>query len=117
MDTEKIAQLKGAGINVDEALERFMGNEALLERFLKKFLMDDNFQKLESAIAEHDQEAAVSASHTLKGMCGNLSMTLLFDLLARQVAALRAGEWKEASELMDEISERYGRAADAIGCL
>ena len=34
------SQLIAAGIDIDDALPRFMGNEALLERFLKKFLQD-----------------------------------------------------------------------------
>ena len=37
MDSSRKAALTEAGINVDDALERFMGNEMLLERFWKKF--------------------------------------------------------------------------------
>ena len=47
MDTVKKEQLTGAGIDVDGALERLMGSETLLERFLIKFLSDPNFEKLE----------------------------------------------------------------------
>ena len=36
MDKERKTRLHGGGINVDNALERFMGNEAMLERYLKK---------------------------------------------------------------------------------
>ena len=43
-------KLMGAGIDVPVALERFMGNEALLERFLKKFLKDASYEKLVAAI-------------------------------------------------------------------
>ena len=35
MDALKKERLAAAGIDVDGALERFMGNDALLERFLK----------------------------------------------------------------------------------
>ena len=47
-------------------------------------------------MATGDKDAALAASHTLKGVCGNLSMTALFDLLTRQVAAFRAGDWEGA---------------------
>ena len=35
METAKYEKLTAAGIDVNSALERFMGNEMLLERFLK----------------------------------------------------------------------------------
>ncbi len=37
MDESRKQILISAGIDVDDALERLMGNESLLERFLKKF--------------------------------------------------------------------------------
>ena len=68
MDTVKKEQLTGAGIDVDGALERLMGSETLLERFLIKFLSDPNFEKLEHAVAAEDSQGAVHAAHTLKGV-------------------------------------------------
>ena len=38
MDTRKNERLIAAGIDTASALERMMGNEMLLERFLKRFL-------------------------------------------------------------------------------
>ena len=73
--------LSAAGININDGLERFMGNEALLTRFLKRFLEDSNYRTLLHAVSAGDQKQAMAASHTLKGICGNLSMTALFDLL------------------------------------
>ena len=35
MDQTRKARLEAGGIMVDEALERFMGNEAMLERYLQ----------------------------------------------------------------------------------
>lgn len=107
MDAWKKEALTGAGIDVEDALGRFMGNEMLFSRFLKKFTEDANYEKLSQAIAAKDAEAAVAASHTLKGVCGNLSMTKLHELLTRQVAALRGGDWETASGLMPEISQAY----------
>ena len=114
MDAWKKEALIEAGIDVDDVLGRFMGNEALLSRFLKKFLDDANYGKLLQAITERDADAAVAASHTLKGVCGNLSMTGLYDLLTRQVAALRDGNWDAAAGLMPEISQAYETIVLAI---
>ena len=89
MDERRRNRLQEAGVDVDDALERMMGSEALLERLLGKFLEDENYQKLCAALDEKRQEDAVAASHTLKGVCGNLSMPALFSLFTRQVEALR----------------------------
>lgn len=110
-------QLIEAGVDVNGALERFMGNEALLERFLKKFPQDGNYQKLCDAVKACDWDTALTASHTLKGVCGNLSITPLFDLLTNQVAALRAGDWQRAEEMMSLIAKAYTAATDAISQL
>lgn len=110
-------QLIKAGVDVNSVLERFMGNETLLERFLKKFPQDESYQKLCSAMAARDLDAAITASHTLKGVCGNLSITPLFDLLNNQVAALRSNDWQSAEEMMPQISKAYTAVSDAISQL
>lgn len=114
MQTQVKEQLEKGGIAVAGALERFMGNDILLERFLKKFLSDSNFQKLTEAAAAGDKEAALIAAHTLKGVCGNLEMTGLFELLSRQVAAFRADEWETGVSLMPKITAEYEKTAAAI---
>jgi HPt (histidine-containing phosphotransfer) domain-containing protein len=114
MDTRKNERLIAAGIDTASALERMMGNEMLLERFLKRFLDDPNFETLKRAIAENDQDAALTASHTLKGLCGNLSMTVLFALFTRQVAAFRAGDWAGAAAMMEDISAAYDQVTAAV---
>ena len=47
MDSQIKAGLMAAGVDVDEALERFMGSEAMLSRFLKKFPADQGFAPLQ----------------------------------------------------------------------
>ncbi len=107
MDEAKKNSLKKAGIQVEDALGRFMGNEKLLERFLLKFLDDRNYEQLKAAIEEKDRETELRCSHTLKGVCGNLSMTGLYDLFTRQVELMRADQWEEAEAMMPEIETVY----------
>ena len=52
MDDLRVKQLTDGGIDVNEALGRFMGNEGLLERFLKKFAEDENYEKLKEAVKD-----------------------------------------------------------------
>ena len=72
MDSSRKAALTEAGINVDDALERFMGNEMLLERFWKKFGTDKSFADLLDSVSRGDRETALRAAHTLKGVSGSL---------------------------------------------
>ena len=109
-----IQKLKDAGIDVDEALERFMGNQALMEKFLKKFPADINYTKLEEAILQENKEEALVAAHTLKGVCGNLSMQKMFELMTEQVGLFRAGEWQQATDMMPEVRAAYHNIIDAI---
>ena len=90
MTLERKNQLMAAGIQVESVLERVMGNEDLLERLLKKFPDEPHYSALCAALELGDAEQAVSAAHTLKGVCGNLSMAELYGLFTRQVDALRA---------------------------
>ena len=114
MTPEWREQLEAAGIDVASALERMMGSEALLKRLLGKFLDDPQYPALRAALEAGDMERAVSAAHTLKGVCGNLSMTELYGLFTRQVDALRAGDLPLAHGIMAEIAPAYERVMAAI---
>ena len=107
-------QLEAAGIDIESALERMMRSEALLERMMGKFLDDPQYPALRAALEAGDVERAVSAAHTLKGVCGNLSMTELYGLFTRQVDALRAGDLPLARGIMAEIAPAYERVMAAI---
>ncbi|MBP1561922.1 MAG: Hpt domain-containing protein [Oscillospiraceae bacterium] len=106
--------LKNAGIDTDSAVERFVGNEALYAKMLKKFLDDQTFAALVKAVSEGSGEAALAASHTLKGVCGNLSIERLFELFSEQVVLMRADKWDEAYAMMTEITENYTKVTEAL---
>ena len=106
--------LMDAGIDAESALNRMMGSEALLERLFRRFLEDGSFSALSAAIEAGDREGALTASHTLKGMCGNLSMDRLYSLFSGQVDLMRAGDWEEAVNLMPRIREAYDEAVSAV---
>lgn len=112
--TEEIQQLKEAGIDTDILVERFLGNVALLKKFLKKFSEDQNFGKLETAIEQGDCEEAFTAAHTLKGVTGNLSMTALYQMISEQVEFLRSGNMEEAVKMMPDIKEEYERISGRL---
>ena len=114
MTDKRRSRLEAAGIDTAQALERMMGSEALLERLLDRFLEDRNFPSLAAALECGDADGAVQAAHTLKGVCGNLSMNGLYRLFTRQVELLREGDLTRARAMMEEIAAGYHAVAGAI---
>lgn len=106
--------LTQAGIDIDEALERVMGNEMLLERVMGMFLDDTHFDQLREAITANDKDKAIAAAHSLKGTSGNLSMKPLFEIANKQLSLLREGSWDEAVALMPQLDTAYRNTIAAI---
>ncbi|MCR5791595.1 MAG: Hpt domain-containing protein [Lachnospiraceae bacterium] len=96
-----------AGVNVEELNNRIMGNETLIFHFLKQFLKDENYTTLVSSMDCDDVEGAFHAAHTLKGVCGNLSLQSLSKEVCPLVEDLRNGDIEAAREKMPEFKKVY----------
>ncbi len=107
-------KLTKAGIDMESLLKRLMGNASLVRVFIRKFIEDQTYQKLVAAFEARDMKAAEMASHTLKGMCGNLSVTGLYDRFTAQVNCIRGGEYAKAEAMMGEIALMYEGAVAAM---
>lgn len=107
MNKEMEMQLKSAGIDVDDLMERLMGNMNLIVRFFKRFPEDKNYAQLLDSLEKGDVEEAFRAAHTLKGVCANLSMTKLYNVVSKQVESLRANDIENAIDMMEEVTKEY----------
>ena len=114
MNSEVKEMLATAGINAETLLERSCGNESLAIRLLGMFLDDTNYEQLVTAMKEKNPDEALAASHTLKGVSGNLAMDTLYERCSTQVKAMRAGDWETAEDMMDEIGILYRNARAAV---
>lgn len=103
-----------AGSDVDTVLKRFGDNKALLERFMKKFISDENFHQLEKAVADKDYKAIEMTAHTLKGLAANLGFTALSNQCAEIVADIRESKFDRLDSLMEKASEEYKKIIDLI---
>ena len=117
MDKEKISQLAAAGIDVQEAMGRFMGNEALMMKFLLRFPQDQSFNELKRAMETKDAEQAYCAAHTLKGVAGNLAMKSLFDQACAVLADLREENMSGAEGKMEALERQYQGVLEALNSL
>lgn len=114
MDDAVKAKLVEAGVDLETAMERFMNNDTLLVRFLKKFPADQNYQKLVEAMETDNVEDAFAAAHTLKGLCGNLSLSAMQAVVSEQTELLRSGKGAEAKELMPQVTQEYEKIVAMI---
>ena len=96
-------ELKALGADIDDAMGRFLNNEALYVRMLKKLVNNVRENEVLSYINDGDFEQAVAYAHTLKGVMGNLSLTPLFTAYTEIVSLLRAGENDKAKKTLEDI--------------
>ena len=102
------------GVNYALTMERFMRQEKMYVRILGMLFKDESLGDLRQALQAKNLDGAFQAAHTLKGVCGNLSMHILYDLLTRQVDAFRGGDWAAAVGLMDAVRPAYVELVEAI---
>lgn len=110
MENEEKELLERHGFDVDGTMKRFLNNEQLYRKCLKKFLEDGNMNTLKEACASGDIEGAFKAAHTMKGFTSNLGINKLFHLLHPLVEKLRTGNaltQNEIKELEDIYQEMY----------
>ena len=105
---------KLAGLNVQEALQRLLGNEELYQKLLQEFALDQEtaVAGAKEAMLQEDWELAVRTAHTLKGSAANLGAMALSKAAAQLELALRA---KDASvELFQQAQEELQRVLSSI---
>ena len=73
-------------------------SDALVQRFVGKFLSDQSFQLLEDALKAESYDEAFRAAHTLKGVTQNLSFTKLYQSSHEITEALRTKNYDLGSE-------------------
>ncbi|MGN0651253.1 MAG: Hpt domain-containing protein [Oscillospiraceae bacterium] len=104
------------GGDYDEVMTRLPG-EALIKKFITKFLDDGSFSALQTAMAQGSREQAFAAAHTLKGVCSNLSINRLrssvselTELLRPQTDAMPEG----ADALFEAVKRDYELTTGAV---
>ena len=109
-----IDELKALGVNVDDALSRFMGNSALYVRMLGKLPKAVNDAPVMVCFEENRLDDAVANAHTLKGVMGNLSVTPLYEGYTKIVNYLRAGQPEPAKAELERILPIQKQIIDCI---
>lgn len=105
------------GGNYAEVKKRIPG-DALVEKFLGKFLEDKSYESLCRQMENGDRQAAFLAVHTLKGVCANMSFTRLLGSVSRLTEALRPATSStsdaEIAQLIGDVHRDYAATAEVI---
>ncbi|WP_288205417.1 Hpt domain-containing protein [uncultured Parabacteroides sp.] len=107
-------QLLDAGVNLESALDRFMGSEVLYDNFLLKFIQDNTFCQLKEFLSNNDIQNAFVQAHTLKGVVANLEFLPLLDILTPMTELLRSGDIEKISEQQELLEVRYDKICSII---
>lgn len=95
-----------SGGNFEDVKSR-LGNTEMIEKFVKKFVLDDSFERLKKRLCENDVKQAFRAAHTLKGICLNLGFVSLYKPVCEITELLRAGDGKSAKNVFPELEKCY----------
>lgn len=114
MKAQQKTDLENAGINVDAALNRFMGKEAMLNKFFTRFLSDKSYNALLDAMKQSDADAAKAAAHMLKSVCGTIGCEAMQNMVVNLEAQLKAGNFAEAQSMLPEIENEYAKISEAL---
>ena len=104
--------------SIDESYEnvssRMMGNQKLVEKFVRKFLDDPTYEQIKEAVNKMDYDEILRTTHTIKEIARNLEFTHLQKKRAKAVDMIRAGEKETVLPVIDEIEKEYQKVVDAI---
>lgn len=119
MDEGFKLKLEENGADVKGTLKRFMGNENMYLKFLKRFPEDLNYQKLGASLEAADYEEAFRCAHTLKGVAANLGLAPVQETVSGMVEELRSKKSEEVdvskvNAMWQELKQVYERFVEII---
>ncbi|MEG1612921.1 MAG: Hpt domain-containing protein [Clostridia bacterium] len=114
MNELDLSKLRYSGVDVDGSMERFSGNSALYEKFLKKFVNDDTFLKMVEFMRVKNFEEAYKGAHSLKGVTGNLGLTDLYNSCDAMCRAFKEGALEKIIECYGDAKKHYDMAIEII---
>jgi len=97
-----LEELKNIGVDVEEGLNRMMGNEALYQKMLVSLakMLQDFFDN--HAALRNDIPALTEEVHKIKGASGNLSVTPLYDTYSEILKSLRDDNPEQAKAIFEK---------------
>lgn len=106
------------GVDVQEAVDRFMGNQALFLSFICRLPDAMKLDAIETALEAEDQDGFYEQLHSLKGMAANLSAVSLAGPAQKMLELYRASGLRERARLeslLGQLQTAGKELTDLIG--
>lgn len=104
-----------SGVDYDALLQRMMGKEALVEKYLRIFMADPTYSELEQAMLAQDLETVGFKAHTLKGIALNLNLEKLGVLCMDMVSSIRNGDTPKLESQFEQVKAEYACIIKELG--
>ena len=91
--------LRTQGADIEEIMERFLGDEEFYIDCFKEFMLDDHFEALGKALEDQNYDQAFDCAHALKGVAGNLGLLPLYQAVGDIVSSLRTKRFDDLEPL------------------
>lgn len=106
------------GADYDDVMTRLRTDERVA-KFLGRVISDPSFALLDEAVAQKNAEEAFRAAHTIKGICGNLSLSKMGKSASALTESLRGQtEFPDAaSALYEQVKADFKMSAECIAQL
>ena len=103
-----------------EGAMRILQIEKLMDKHIRKFTQNGLVDTLVAAVDAMDATQIFEAAHAVKGVCGNLGLTDLYELAAILSDEFRAGSARqytdeEVRQMVETLKALYQKTAEAIG--
>ena len=97
--------LRNKDVDVDNAVDRLMGNDNLYLEFIKRLPEELHLATIREALKQQDAEAFHFHLHNLKGFAINLGITEIADAAQAGLTEFRASQFRNITKLQGRAEE------------
>ena len=108
-----------SAFELEELVERCMGNLEFVERVLTKFQQrfGEQLEELEQAVAQRDAERLVLVAHRLKGESASVAAAALRDRAGEIERLGRAGQVSNVPPCLQRLRAEWAEFAESVSTL
>ena len=114
MNNDLLEQLEDMGAEVEDALDRVMGDTEAYVESLNQFPQNENITRLTDALEQGDFETAETELRALQAVAQNLGLLPVVDACMDMVALFESGDEAQAAELYPALEAVFHEFSEAI---
>lgn len=110
--------LRDNDVDVDNAVDRLMGNDNLYLEFIKRLPEELHLATIREALAQQDADSFHFYLHNLKGFAINLGINEIADAAQASLTEFRVSQFRNVTKLeglLEEIEAAGEKFASALG--